>query len=148
MSINVLLCEDNPGDIYLIENSFQCSKRSYNIDRVVTGNNVMAYLRQEDRYQYAPRPDILMLDLNLPGKHGFEILQEIKAAPSLKAIPIVVFTSSRARKDVLTSYRLQASCYIVKPSDLQTFLEAIRQIENFWLGLVELPPQDTEEHQT
>ena len=146
MSVNVLLCEDNLGDIYLIEKSFHRSKISYNIDRVVTGNNVMAYLRQEDRYRYASRPDILMLDLNLPGKHGFEILQEIKADPSLKAIPIVILTSSRAKKDVLTSYRLQASCYIVKPSDLQAFLEAIRQIENFWLSLVELPPHNIEEN--
>ena len=146
MTVNVLLCEDNPGDIYLIEKSFHRSKISYNIDRVVTGNNVMAYLRQEDRYQYASRPDILMLDLNLPGKHGFEILQEIKADPSLKTIPIVILTSSKARKDVLTSYRLQASCYIVKPSDLQAFLKAIRQIENFWLSLVELPPHNIEEN--
>ena len=146
MSVNVLLCEDNPGDIYLIENSFHRSKISYNIDRVVTGNNVMAYLRQEDSYRYASRPDILLLDLNLPGKHGFEILQEIKADPSLKAIPIIILTSSRARKDVLTSYRLQASCYIVKPSDLQAFLEAIHQIENFWLSLVELPPHNIEEN--
>ena len=146
MSVNVLLCEDNPGDIYLIEKSFHRSKINYNVDRVVTGNNVMAYLRQEDRYRYASRPDILMLDLNLPGKHGFEILQEIKADPSLKAIPIVILTSSRAKKDVLTSYRLQASCYIVKPSDLQAFLEAIRQIENFWLSLVELPPHNIEEN--
>ena len=146
MSVNVLLCEDNPGDIYLIENSFQRSKISYKIDKVVTGNNVMAYLRQEDSYRYASRPDILLLDLNLPGKHGFEILQEIKADPSLKAIPIVILTSSKARKDVLTSYRLQASCYIVKPSDLQAFLKAIHQIENFWLSLVELPPHNTEEN--
>ena len=146
MTVNVLLCEDNPGDIYLIEKSFHRSKISYNIDRVVTGNNVMAYLRQEDSYRYASRPDILLLDLNLPGKHGFEILQEIKADPSLKTIPIVILTSSKARKDVLTSYRLQASCYIVKPSDLQAFLKAIRQIENFWLSLVELPPHNIEEN--
>ena len=144
MSIKLLLCEDNPGDIYLIEKSFYQSKVNYSIDRILNGNEVMLYLRQKQQYRYASRPDILILDLNLPGKHGFEILQEIKADPLLKAIPIVVLTSSKAQQDVITSYQLQASCYIVKPSDLQAFLEAIRQIENFWLSLVELP-QLTEE---
>ena len=139
MSVKVLLCEDNLGDIYLIENSFRDSKINYNVDRILNGDDVMQYLRQEKRYQYASRPDILILDLNLPGKHGFEILSEVKADPFLKAIPIVVLTSSKARQDILTSYQLQASCYIVKPSDLQAFLSAIRQIESFWLSLVELP---------
>ena len=139
MSVKVLLCEDNLGDIYLIENSFRDSKINYNVDRILNGDDVMQYLRQEKQYQYASRPDILILDLNLPGKHGFEILSEVKADPFLKAIPIVVLTSSKARQDILTSYQLQASCYIVKPSDLQAFLSAIRQIESFWLSLVELP---------
>ena len=139
MAVKLLLCEDNPGDLYLIESSFYKSKVSYDIDRVLNGNDVMQYLRQEAKYQYATRPDILILDLNLPGKHGFEIIEEIKADPLLKAIPIVVLTSSKAREDVMTSYQLQASCYIVKPSDLQAFLNATRQIENFWLNLVELP---------
>ena len=144
MSVNVLLCEDNPGDIYLIENSFHRSKMNYNIDRVITGDRVMTYLRQEGQYRYATRPDLLMLDLNLPGKHGFEILKEVKADPVLKSIPVIVLTSSKARHDVLKSYQLQASCYIVKPSDLQAFLRAIRQVEHFWLGLVELPPSGEE----
>ena len=139
MSVKVLLCEDNLGDIYLIENCFRDSKINYNVDRILNGDDVMQYLRQEKQYQYASRPDILILDLNLPGKHGFEILSEVKADPFLKAIPIVVLTSSKARQDILTSYQLQASCYIVKPSDLQAFLSAIRQIESFWLSLVELP---------
>ena len=139
MSVKVLLCEDNPGDIYLIEHSFHDSKLNYDIDKLLNGDEVMHYLRQENQYQYASRPDILILDLNLPGKHGFEILSEVKADPFLRAIPIVVLTSSKARQDVLTSYQLQASCYIVKPSDLQAFLGAIRQIESFWLSLVELP---------
>ena len=139
MTVNLLLCEDNPGDLYLIENSFYKSKIEYSIDKILNGNEVMQYLRQEAKYQYATRPDILILDLNLPGKHGFEIIEEIKADPLLRAIPIVVLTSSKAKEDVLTSYQLQASCYIVKPSDLQAFLNATRQIENFWLNLVELP---------
>ena len=98
----------------------------------------MGYLRQENQYRYVPRPDIVILDLNLPGKHGFEILEEIRTDSLLKTIPVVVLTTSKAKKDVLISYQLQASCYIVKPSDLKAFLAAIRQIE-FWLGLVELP---------
>ena len=139
MSVELLLCEDNPGDIYLIEDSFARSKTNYIINKLTDGSDVMGYLRQENQYQYATRPDIVILDLNLPGKHGLEILEEIKADSLLRTIPIVVLTSSKARQDVLTSYQLQASCYIVKPSDLQAFLAAIRQIENFWLGLVELP---------
>ena len=144
MSVKLLLCEDNLGDIYLIENSLHQSQVSYSIDRILNGNEVMQYLRQEQRYQYASRPDILILDLNLPGKHGFEILTEIKADPLLKTIPIVVLTSSKSKQDVITSYQLQASCYIIKPSDLQAFLNAIRQIENFWLSLVELPKSSEE----
>ena len=139
MSVELLLCEDNPGDIYLIEDSFAKSKTNYTINKLTDGSDVMGYLRQENQYKDAARPDIVILDLNLPGKHGLEILEEIKADSLLKTIPIVVLTSSKAKKDVLTSYQLQASCYIVKPSDLKAFLAAIRQIENFWLGLVELP---------
>ena len=139
MSVELLLCEDNPGDIYLIEDSFAKSKTNYTINKLTDGSDVMGYLRQENQYKDAARPDIVILDLNLPGKHGFEILGEIKADSLLRTIPIVVLTSSKAKQDVLTSYQLQASCYIVKPSDLKTFLAAIRQIENFWLGLVELP---------
>ncbi len=139
MSVELLLCEDNPGDIYLIEDSFTKSKTNYIINKLTDGSDVMGYLRQENQYSYATRPDIVILDLNLPGKHGLEILEEIKADSLLRTIPIVVLTSSKAKQDVLTSYQLQASCYIVKPSDLRAFLAAIRQIETFWLGLVELP---------
>ena len=139
MNVELLLCEDNPGDIYLIEDSFAKSKTKYIINKLSNGSEVMGYLRQENQYKDATRPDIVILDLNLPGKHGFEILEEIKTDSLLRTIPIVVLTSSKAKQDVLTSYQLQASCYIVKPSDLKAFLAAIRQIEDFWLGLVELP---------
>jgi len=139
MTVKVLLCEDNPGDIYLIENSLARSAGNYSIDYLLAGVDVMRYLRQEGNFQYASRPDIVILDLNLPGRHGFEILEEIKADPLLKVMPVVIFTSSRSKQDVLTGYRLQASCYIVKPSNLQAFLAAIQQIEHFWFGCVELP---------
>lgn len=139
MTVKVLLCEDNQGDIYLIENSLAQSTENYSIDYILTGGEVMRYLRQEAEYQYATRPDIVILDLNLPGKHGFEILEEIKADPLLKIMPVVILSSSKAKQDIFNSYRLQASCYIVKPSDLQAFLEAIRQIENFWFSCAELP---------
>lgn len=139
MAVKVLLCEDNPGDIYLIENSLAQSRTNYSIDSLLAGDEVMRYLRQEAKYKYASRPDIVILDLNLPGRHGFEILEEIKDDPLLRTLPVVVLTSSKARQDVMTSYQLQASCYIIKPSDLQAFLAAIRQIENFWFSLVELP---------
>ena len=142
MTVKVLLCEDNPGDIYLIESSFAHSKVTYSVDKLLTGDHVMSYLRQERQYRYAARPDILILDLNLPGRHGFEILEEVKADPLLRTIPVIVLTSSKAKQDVITSYQLQASCYIVKPSDLEAFLQAIRQIETFWLSLVELPSSE------
>lgn len=139
MTVKVLLCEDNQGDIYLIENSLAQSRANYSIDYILTGGEVMRYLRQEAEYQYASRPDIVILDLNLPGRHGFEILEEIKADPLLKIMPVVILSSSKAKQDIFNSYRLQASCYIVKPSDLQAFLGAIRQIENFWFSCAELP---------
>ena len=139
MTVKVLLCEDNQGDIYLIEKSLAQSSASYSIDYLLTGEEVMRYLRQEAEYQYATRPDIVILDLNLPGRHGFEILEEIKTDPLLKIMPVVILSSSKAKQDILNSYRLQASCYIVKPSDLQAFLGAIRQIEDFWFSCVSLP---------
>ncbi|MEL6910531.1 MAG: response regulator [Cyanobacteria bacterium J06629_2] len=139
MSTKLLLCEDNPGDVYLIEKSFADSKTNYDIDNLLNGDRVLPYLRQENQYQSVPRPDLIILDLNLPGKHGFEILEEIKADNVLRTIPVVILSSSRSRQDILKGYELQASCYIVKPADLQAFLAAIEQIERFWLSLVELP---------
>ena len=142
MTFKVLLCEDNPGDIFLIEKSFAKNKANYSIDCLLQGGEVMRYLRREAKYQYASRPDLIILDLNLPGRHGFEILEEIKHDSLLKNIPVVVLSSSKAKQDVINSYNLQASCYIVKPSDLQAFITAIRQIEEFWFSLVELPNLD------
>ena len=139
MTVKVLLCEDNPGDIYLIENFLSSSRNRYSIDKLLEGQEVIKYLHQQGRYEYATRPDIVILDLNLPGRDGFEILEEIKADPLLRIIPVVVLTSSKAKRDVLKSYQLQASCYIVKPSDLKAFLAAIRQIEEFWFSFVQLP---------
>lgn len=139
MSIKLLLCEDNPGDVYLIEKSFADSQLNYKIDNLLDGGEVMSYLKQEQQYPCATRPDLIILDLNLPGKHGFEILKEIKANDSLKTIPVIILSSSRSRRDVLKGYELQASCYVIKPTDLQSFLAAIHQIESFWLSLVELP---------
>lgn len=139
MTIKVLLCEDNPGDIYLIENSLSSSRTQYTVDKLLEGSEVIKYLRQQGKYEYVTRPDIVILDLNLPGRHGFEILEEIKSDPLLRIIPVVVLTSSKAKRDILKSYQLQASCYIVKPSDLEAFLAAVRQIEEFWFSFAELP---------
>ncbi|MEM7590839.1 MAG: response regulator [Cyanobacteria bacterium P01_A01_bin.83] len=139
MTVKVLLCEDNLGDVYLIENSLNTAQGKYSIDKLLKGGEVMKYLRQKANYQYATRPDMIILDLNLPGRHGFEILEEIKADPLLKTIPVVILTSSKSKQDIFKSYQLQASCYIIKPSDLEAFLAAIKQIENFWFSCVELP---------
>ncbi len=138
-SIKLLLVEDNPGDAYIIKNYLQTSEISYNFDHLVDGEQLMSYLYREGDYAEASLPQLILLDLNLPKKNGFEVLKEIKSHPQLKLIPIVILTSSRAEKDILESYRLYASCYITKPFDYNEFIDTIRKIEMFWFKLVHLP---------
>lgn len=139
--INILLAEDNPGDAYLISTALADSKVSYKIHNVVNGEAAMAFLRQEGEYTDVPRPDIILLDLNLPLKHGFEVLEEIKTSPELKMIPTIILTSSNSETDILKSYNLFASCYLIKPVDFNDFCNEIKSLENFWLKFVKLPPQ-------
>jgi CheY-like chemotaxis protein len=139
--IEILLCEDNPGDVYIIENTLSQSQIDYTLNNVTDGEAVLAYLRREKKYQKASRPDLLVLDLNLPKKHGFEVLEEIKNDPKLKSLPVVILTSSNAEQDILKSYQLYASCYITKPSDINDFFDAVLKMESFWLNLVKLPPK-------
>ena len=101
----------------------------------------MAFLRKEREYANASRPDLILLDLNLPLKHGFEVLEEIKSSPELKMIPVIVLTSSNSETDILKSYNLSASCYLIKPVDFNDFCNEIKSLENFWLKFVQLPPQ-------
>jgi chemotaxis family two-component system response regulator Rcp1 len=140
-AIEILLVEDNPGDVRLTLEAFNEGRMVNNLSVVEDGVQAMSYLRQEGPYAEAGRPDLILLDLNLPRKHGREVLTEIKDDPELKRIPVVVLTTSEAEQDVLESYDLHANCYITKPVDLEQFIQVVQYVENFWLGIVKLPPK-------
>jgi chemotaxis family two-component system response regulator Rcp1 len=137
--IEILLIEDNPGDVRLTKEVLMEGKVRNHLKVVGDGVQAMAFLRRENNYAKAPRPDLILLDLNLPKKDGREVLQEIKADDQLKRIPVVVLTTSEADEDILRSYDLSANCYITKPVDLDQFIRVIRSIETFWLTIVSLP---------
>jgi chemotaxis family two-component system response regulator Rcp1 len=139
--IEILLVEDNPGDSDLILEFLADARVENNVSVVRDGEEAMAALRRTGRYADAARPDLILLDLNLPRKDGREVLQEIKADPLLRGIPVVVLTSSSAEQDIAKSYSLQASCYITKPVDLEKFVSVVRSIDDFWLSVVRLPPR-------
>lgn len=138
--IKILLVEDNPADADLTQENLEASKILSDLYVVVDGIEAMEFLRQEGKYQDAPRPDLVLLDLNLPRKDGREVLADMKADPSLRLIPVVVLTSSKAEKDVVQSYDLQASAYVIKPVDLDGFGDIVRGIEEFWFSVVCFPP--------
>ena len=138
--IEILLVEDSPSDAALTIEAFQAGKILNNLNRVVDGVEAIAYLRRQGRFANSRRPDLIMLDLNLPKKDGREVLRELKSDPSLKLIPIIVLTTSKADKDVLQSYELNANCYITKPVDFKQFIDVVKSVENFWLSVVTLPP--------
>jgi chemotaxis family two-component system response regulator Rcp1 len=137
--IEILLVEDSPSDAALTVQALEGGKMANNLARVVDGVEAMAYLRREGHYAQAARPDLIMLDLNLPRKDGREVLRDLKSDPSLKMIPVIVLTTSRADKDILQSYEFNANCYITKPVDFQQFIDVVKSIENFWLTIVTLP---------
>lgn len=141
-SINILLVEDNPGDADLAREALESSKMNNNLQWVDDGEKAMAFLRREGPYSKAPRPDLILLDLNLPKKDGRQVLAEIKSDEGLKRIPVVILTTSQAEEDVLKTYNLHANCYITKPIDLNQFLRVVRSIEDFWLSIVVLPPKE------
>lgn len=136
-----LLVEDNPGDVRLTCEALTESKVKNNLSIVGDGLEAMAFLRREGKYADAPRPDVILLDLNLPKKNGLEVLEEIKADPSLKRIPVVIVTSSEAEQDVLKTYDLHVNCYVNKPVDLEQFIKVVQSIETFWLTIVKLPSE-------
>lgn len=138
--IEILLVEDNPADVRLTQEALKEEKFYSNLSVVTDGVEAMAYLRREGRYAEAPRPDLILLDLNLPRKDGREVLEEVKSDPDLKVIPVVVLTMSKADEDIARSYRLHANCYVTKPVDLGQFLTVARSIQDFWLTIVKLPP--------
>jgi chemotaxis family two-component system response regulator Rcp1 len=138
--IEILLIEDNLGDVRLTMEALKEGKVSNNLSVAKDGVEAIAFLRQEDKYADAPRPDLILLDLNLPRKDGREVLAEIKQDPDLKRIPVVILTTSQAEQDILKTYDLYANCYITKPVDLEQFITVVSSIETFWLSIVKLPP--------
>jgi chemotaxis family two-component system response regulator Rcp1 len=141
--IDILLIEDSPGDVRLTMEALKEGKIRNRLHVAWDGDEALASLRREGQFQNAVRPDLILLDLNLPKKDGRELLHDIKADPDLKRIPVVVLTTSDAEADVLGSYDLHANCYIVKPVRLEKFIEVVRTIEEFWLSIVRLPPPPT-----
>ena len=141
MPIEILLVEDNAGDVRLTQEAFRSCKIVNRLTVVSDGVEALALLRRQGHYADAPRPDVILLDLNLPRKDGREVLAEVKEDPDLKRIPVVIVTSSSAEQDVLRSYDLHANCYVTKPVDLEKFVEVVKSIEDFWMGIVKLPPK-------
>ena len=137
--IEILLVEDNPGDVRLTIEGLNEGKVRNNLHVARDGVEALAFLRRDGQFADAVRPDLILLDLNLPRKDGREVLSDIKSDPDLKTIPVVVLTTSRAEQDVLHSYELQANCYITKPVDLEQFITVVKSIEDFWLTIVTLP---------
>jgi len=137
--IEILLVEDSPGDIRLTREAFKDTNVRVNLHVASDGTEAMAFLERLGQHAHVPRPDLILLDLNLPKKDGREVLKEIKGNQTLTSIPVVILTTSASEKDVLVSYRLHASCYITKPVTLDGFLEIMKSIESFWLSVVTLP---------
>lgn len=137
--VEILLVEDNPGDADLAREALEDSKIYNRLHVVDDGEKAMAFIRREGPYAGVPRPELILLDLNLPRKDGRQVLAEIKSDDNLKRIPVVILTTSQAEEDILKSYDLHANCYITKPIDLQQFLHVVRSIEQFWLSIVVLP---------
>jgi len=136
--LNILLIEDSPADVLLTKNALADAKVPYHLYNVNDGRHAMSFLRREDRYATAPRPDIILLDLNLPVKDGREVLAELKLDKDLMRIPIIVLTTSEREEDIKAAYDLHANCYIVKPIDFDQFCNVIKSIENFWFATVAL----------
>ncbi len=139
--VEILLVEDNPGDVRLTQEALKESKVTNNLSVAEDGVEALAFLKREGKYADAPRPDLLLLDLNLPKKDGRELLEEIKADENLRRIPVVVLTTSKAEEDILRMYNQHANCYITKPIDFDQFIEVVKSIEDFWLTIVKLPTE-------
>jgi CheY-like chemotaxis protein len=139
--VEILLVEDNPGDVDLTREALQDAKVRNRLHVVDDGAKAVDFLFKRGAYTDAPRPDIILLDLNLPKKDGRQVLEEIKADPQFAEIPVVILTTSQAEEDILRSYQLHANCYITKPVDFKQFMHVVKSIEEFWLTIVKLPKQ-------
>lgn len=141
--IEILLVEDSPGDVRLTIEALRESKMLNNLNVANDGVEALRFLRKEGEFADSPTPDLILLDLNMPRMDGREVLAEIKADENLKKIPVVILTTSKDEIDILKSYKLHANCYITKPVDLDRFMEVVKAIENFWMGIVILPPKNS-----
>lgn len=139
--IDILLVEDNLGDIRLTEEALKEYKVKVNLHVVMDGEEAMNYLNKKGKYAHESAPDLILLDLNLPKKDGRQVLKEVKEDPILKHIPVVVLTISNADRDIVQAYDLRANCYIVKPLDFNKFIEVVKELEDFWFEIVKLPPK-------
>jgi len=137
--IQILLVEDNPGDVRLTVEALKDGKIHNHLNVASDGEEALAFLRRQGQYAHAPRPDLILLDLNLPKKDGREVLKEIKQEKNLKRIPVVILTTSTAEKDIIKTYDLHANCYINKPVDFDQFTSVVKSIEDFWFTVVKLP---------
>ena len=140
--IEILLAEDNPADVRMTMEALREGKVLHRVHAVEDGVEALAFLRREGKYADAPRPDVILLDLNMPRKDGREVLEEIKSDSELKAIPVVVMTSSEAEQDILEAYQLHANCYVTKPVGLEEFMKVVQSVNDFWLTIVKLPAGD------
>jgi two-component system response regulator len=140
-TIDILMVEDDPGDVRLTREALKGSKLLHSLNVVEDGVAALDYLHKVDPYREAVRPDLVLLDLNLPKKDGREVLAAMKQDPALRTIPVVILTTSQAEEDVLRAYNLNANCYVTKPVDFDQFMRIVRTIEEFWLNVVTLPPK-------
>ena len=139
--IEILLVEDSPGDVRLTREALTANKFRNNLHVVEDGVQALAFLRKQGKHATAPRPNLILLDLNLPKKDGREVLAEIKGNGDLRRIPVVVLTTSGAEEDILKAYDLNANCYVTKPVNLDSFIKVVKSIQSFWVTIVELPPE-------
>jgi chemotaxis family two-component system response regulator Rcp1 len=137
--VEILMVEDSQADVLMTREAFKEARLANTLHVVEDGVQAMQFLRQEAEFASSPRPDLILLDLNLPRKNGREVLAEIKADPGLRTIPVIILTTSQAEQDILEAYNLHANCYIVKPVGFENFVTAIQSVESFWFSLVTLP---------
>jgi len=137
--VEVLLAEDNPGDVMLTKKALEQGKIANNLHVVTDGVEALQFLRQDGEYADEPRPDLVLLDLNMPRKDGQDVLEELQEEPDLRRIPVVVLTSSESEEDIAKSYELNANAYLTKPVDFDGFIEIVNRMENFWFKVVKLP---------
>jgi two-component system response regulator len=140
--VPVLLVDDDPGDVLLVREAFEDHKVGNALSVVSDGVEALRFVRREGAYADAPRPELILLDLNLPRKSGIEVLEEIRADEALTSIPVVVLTTSEAEEDIVRAYKLHANAYVTKPVDFESFRQIVHQIDDFFIGLVKLPPSD------